>query len=363
MRPIRPLLLTVLILLFSACTFPGYAPLSLPAASINTDPQVLVEAPPGSTATPTPFQPLPITPTYLPTQPVATEAPPTPSPTETPPPPETADFPGPSEWSPLPIPPPVGRLPQPKGQVNVLLLGSDQRPGDGGFRTDTLLLLTLDPRDGTASLTSFPRDLYVYVPGWTMQRINTAQAHGGFETTAMTFEYNLGVRPDHFVMINFRSFVHIIDDLGGIEVDVGAPLSDQRDGYGYFYVPAGPNHMDGETALWYVRSRMTSNDFDRTRRQQEVLQAVFERLIRLDALARAPDLFETYRQSVTTDLKFEDLAPLLTIAPSLADPARVRHYYIGPAQVTGWVTPTGAQVLLPEREAVLEVMRQALNSP
>ncbi|MFQ5615056.1 MAG: LCP family protein, partial [Anaerolineales bacterium] len=75
-------------------------------------------------------------------------------------------------------------------------MGSDQRPGEGGFRTDTILLLTLNPGQGIVNITSFPRDLYVYIPGWTMQRINTAPQHGGFELMAATFGYNLGVHPD-----------------------------------------------------------------------------------------------------------------------------------------------------------------------
>jgi LCP family protein required for cell wall assembly len=353
-----------LIFLLSACSLPGVAPASLPVASIQEELFPLVTAPPDATATATPFNPLPPTPTYLPTSFPDTPAPtdtPSPSPTSTPE--RISDFPGPSEPPVMAIPPPVGRLPQPEGQINILLLGSDQRTGDAGFRTDTLLLLTIHPDGKTASVTSFPRDLFVYIPGWTMQRINTAQAHGGFETTAMTFEYNLGVRPDRFIMINFWAFVEIIDSLEGIEVDSAAGLQDWRDGYGWYAVPPGKNHMTGEIALWYVRSRMTSNDFERGRRQQEVIMAVFDRLMSLDAVKRAPELFEIYVNNVTTDLQFKDLAPLVPLATKIGDSSSIQHYFIGPEQVSGWLTPTGAQVLLPDRDAVLEVMRQALHSP
>jgi LCP family protein required for cell wall assembly len=359
---IKRYLIALLTLLLPACTLPGISMVAAPAAPVTSEPVSLVTAPADATATPTPFQPLAPTPTYLPTH-AATLLPTEIPATATPFPDEISDFPGPSEPPSLPIPPPVGRLRQPEGQVNIVLLGSDQRPEDGGFRTDTILLLTLNPKEGTASLTSFPRDLFVYIPGWTMQRINTAHAHGGFETTAMTFEYNLGVRPDHFVMINFGSFMAIIDSLGGIDVQVAVPLTDQREGPGYTTIPAGLNHMDGETALWYVRSRYTSNDFDRTRRQQEVIQAVFERLLSLDAITRAPELYQIYLENVTTDLKFGDIAPLVPLGARLTDMEKIHHYYIGPGEVSGWVTPTGAQVLLPNQEAVLAVMRQALSSP
>jgi LCP family protein required for cell wall assembly len=361
------LLILVGSLLLAACNFPWFTP-AVPSAVASLNRPGFVSAPANATPTSTPFQPLAITPTFLPTHQAsestavqATVFPPTDLPPTSTPFPDTL-FPGPSESPSIAIPPPVGRLPQPDGQVNILLLGSDQRPNDYGFRTDTILLLTLDPKNGRASLTSFPRDLYVYIPGWTMQRINTAQAHGGFETAALTFEYNFGVQPDHFVMINFWSFVEVIDSLNGVDVQVANGLGDQRDGYGYYYVPPGLNHMDGETALWYVRSRHTSSDFERTQRQQEVIQAVFERVLSLNGIKRAHDLYQIYTDNVTTDLKFDDIAPLLPLAAKLGGTTRIEHYFIGRPQVTGWVTPGGAQVLLPNRDAVIDVMRQALHS-
>jgi len=273
------------------------------------------------------------------------------------------DYPGPMLWPDIEVPPPTGILSQPAGQVNILLLGSDERPNEGGLRTDTILLATLNPAAGTAHLTAFPRDLYVYIPGWTVQRINTAYGWGGFEALALTFEYNFGVRPDHYVMINFRSFEQVIDSLGGIDVNVAVTLTDHRDGYGNYTVPAGLVHMDGETALWYVRARYTTSDFDRGRRQQEVLQAIFDRSMSLNALQSAPELYEIYRQNVVTDMTFEQIAPLLPLAAQVGSGANVQRYAIGPAQVMDWVNYSGAQVLLPIPEAVLEVMKQALNSP
>ena len=357
-------ILNLILLILTACSMPGM--LAAPLQSSISQSAPLYQVPGNATPTPTPFQPLPPTPTFLPTDmptatPGPTAIPPTPTPTLVAG--HWGNFPGPSLYPSIAIPPPVSPFAQPQGQVNILLLGSDQRLGDGGFRTDTILLLTLNPQDNTANLTSFPRDLYVYIPGWTMQRINTAQAHGGFETTAMTFEYNFGVHPNYFVMINFWSFVEVIDSLNGIDVQVAVPLGDHRDGHGYYRVPAGTVHMDGETALWYVRSRYTSNDFDRTRRQQEVIEATFSKLVSLDGIKRAPELFKIYSDNVTTNLSFSDLTPLLPLAAKMANDPQISRYYIGQEHVTNWVTSTGAQVLLPNREAVLEVMRQALNSP
>lgn len=274
-----------------------------------------------------------------------------------------ADFPPPSAASDVAIPNPVARPPQPDGQVNILLMGSDQRPNDGGFRTDVILLLTLNPEGGSASLTSFPRDLYVYEPGWRVDRINVAFARGDFQMMADTMEYNFGVRPDHYVLVNFEGFRTIIDALGGITVQAAQPLSDERDGPGDFSIPAGPVTMDGETALWYVRSRGTSSDFDRTRREQEVLEGLFWRLLSVDAISQAPDLYEQYKQTVITDLGIEDILPLLPLAADLGSTGNIHRYAIGPEQVESFTTSGGGAVLLPMYDAILEIMRQALSTP
>lgn len=274
----------------------------------------------------------------------------------------STNFAPPSAASDIAIPNPVGRLEQPEGQVNILLLGSDQRPDDGGFRTDVILLLTLNPGGGSASLTSFPRDLYVYEPGWRVDRINAAFGHGDFQMMADTMEYNFGVRPDYYVLINFEGFKSIIDALGGITVQVAQPLSDERDGPGDFSVPTGPVNMDGETALWYVRSRGTSNDFDRTRREQEVLEAMFWKLLSLDAITKAPELYEQYKQTVITDIGIADILPLLSLAVDLGSSGNIHRYAVGPEQVDSYTTSGGAAVLLPKYDVILEIMRQALST-
>ena len=362
----------ILALLLSSCGVPGLGISSGQELSGTPKPLIILAAA-NSTPTPTPFQPIPPTPTYLPTD--------YPTPQVTAPPPGEvvveptavginpgqartwADYPGPTVWPDIDIPSPAGILPQPEGQVNILLLGSDQRPQTGGFRTDTILLLTLSPGLGKISLTSFPRDLYVYIPGWTVQRINTAFGWGGFDALALTMEYNFGVRLDYYFLINFWSFVDVIDSLGGINVNIATGLTDHRDGYGNYSVGPGLVNMDGETALWYVRARYTTSDFDRGRRQQEVLQATFERLLSLDALTRAPQLYQIYKQNVTTDMTFERMAEFLPLAAKVDDASHIQRFYIGPQQVYSWMNSTGAQVLVPNQALAIEVMRQALNSP
>ncbi len=309
----------------------------------------LVSIPSGATPTPTPFQPLEPTPTFLPEVETLSTTAKSIKPAE-----QKEDKSDGSE--------PIPTIPS-GGRINLLLLGSDQRPYSGGFRTDTIILVSLDPSEGTASLVSFPRDLYVTIPGWTEQRINTAMGYGGFPLLAATMEYNFGVRPTHYVMVNFWAFTQTINSLGGIDVYAAQTLTDHRDGYGYYTIPAGLNHMDGETALWYSRSRYSTSDFARTRRQQEVVMALFDRMLSLNGIEKAPELYDIYADNVTTDLSWQEIAALLPLAAQLSDTSRIEHFYIGPAEVTSWTTPGGAQVLLPNHGAIQSVLWQAIYGP
>ncbi len=321
---------------------------------------VFVTVGPSGLTTPTPLQPLPITPTPLQPLPLTPQPEtPTQAPTET-------SLPTPTPTEALPtvvVPPTMATFTAPEDVFHVLLLGSDQRPGDYGFRTDSMLLVSVfGGKTEKVTLLSFPRDLYVYLPGWDMQRINTAMGYGGWDLLSSTFQYNFGIIPDRYVMVNFQSFMAIIDSLDGIEVQVAKTLTDHRDQYGEYTVEAGSVWMDGETALWYVRSRHSSSDFDRTRRQQEVLLALFNRLVSLDALARLPELHEQYKQSVTTNLTLGDMLGYLGLAAKVADDpsGRISRYAISGQHVYSYLVPdTNAQVLLPNWDAVREVLRQS----
>ena len=353
MHPNRLRSIAFLILLLMACSLTSNPILPFAGGENSANPDEndgRVIIPSASESTPTPF--LPLDPTARAMTPTAIPAP------------SWGRFPGPTIPAGIPIPPPVDMIQQPVGQRNFLLLGSDQRPASGGFRTDTILLVTLSPDLKKVSVTSFPRDLYVYIPGWTMQRINTALPHGGFELMQSTFEYNFGVIPDYYAMINFNSFVHVVDQLGGIYVNVANTLTDHRDGFGDYTVTAGRQLMDGETALWYVRSRYTSSDFERNRRQQEVMLGIFFRMISLNGLQRAPELYNLFKNNISTNAGFSELSPFLGLAADLAaDSSILQMYNISRSHATGFTTSTGAAVLLPDYNAISALMKQALNAP
>jgi LCP family protein required for cell wall assembly len=309
----------------------------------------IVEVPPGSTATATAFQPLASTPTYIPTDY------PTPTPTNTPKPPRIR---------PVSNTKGVDPIVQPEGQINIILLGSDEKYQGFIGRTDTIILLTINTQEGTAHLTSFPRDLYIFIPNWTNQRINAAFAHGGFKSLQDAFIHNFGFKPDYYVLINVRAFERVINNLGGIYVNVPRPLCDDKWGYGRSHcVYPGNQHFDGKEALWYVRSRMTTNDFDRNVRQQLVLNAILDRLIALDTFTKIPKLYNTYVSNVTTNLDLGTVVSLGPTALKLSDKSRIKQFYVSEDKVNAWVTPTGAQVLLPNYSAIRQVLSKALNSP
>lgn len=291
---------------------------------------------------PTPFQPILPTATALPTS--------TPVPTATPEDTYTSKV--------------NLNLSRPSGQINILLLGSDWR-GNSGFRTDVIMVLSLNPESGRVTLTSFPRDLYVEIPGVGYERINAAQAYGGFALTSATFENNFDISLDYYMMTNFSGFKNIINILGGINVYAGASLYDKCDlpqaVNKYCYIPAGNITMDGATALWYVRSRYSTNDFDRTRRAQEVMLALFQKLMSLNALNRSSELYNMFISSVDTNLPLDIIVNLLPLSSQiLSNPSIVERYAIGAADTYDYIVPgTGAMVLIPDKNLVANIIQQA----
>jgi len=337
-------------ILLAGCGAPMAAEMPAVAVSLLDTPRpTFVLAGADATATPTPFQPL--APTPLPGSIEWA------GPTNTPLPTPTPQFTQPAAG--ILVEPELSQLPS---QINVLLLGADRRPWDHQFRTDTIMLITLNSELGRVNITSFPRDLYIPLPGYGMGRINTAWTYGGYPLLAQTFKQNFGVKIDYFVLIEFSSFKKIIDGLGGLDVQVAEPVSDYRGGY-WVTIPAGNIHMDADTVLWYVRTRKTTNDIARNRRQQEVLQAIFDKLISLNALRRAPEFYELYKGSVTTDITLVDVLKWLPFAAKIAETRNIRQYFLTYNHVYDWITPEGAMVLVPQQGAVMQVIRKSQNLP
>lgn len=323
-------------------------------------PYYLVTAPAAPSRTPFQPQPTPAAPAASP-PPMFFAPGPTPAPSETP--------------SPTPQFIPPASLPNAE-VISFLLLGSDLRPGSS-YRTDTLVVALLRPREGQVSLISIPRDLWVQIPGVGEQRINTAYQSGelsglpggGPALLKETIFNNLGIEIDHTALVDFDGFRKIVDALGGVDVPVACPYTDWRlaapdlnpeDENNWSLFTAGPGliHMDGDLALWYARSRKKSNDFDRGRRQQETLRALYRQFLNSQGLSRLPQLYAELSASIQTDL---GLNGLVELSPLTLNNADIRSYYIAGEMVTPWITPGGAYVLLPNSAAIQSMLSAAMS--
>jgi len=258
-------------------------------------------------------------------------------------------------------------------RVNILAMGIDQRESEQGpWRTDTMLVLTLDPVTMSGGMLSIPRDLWVPIPGFDEGRINTAHYKGelydypggGPALAAETVQYNLGVPIHHYVRINFSAFERMIDLIGGVDIYVEEDISDPSypdEAYGYdpLYISAGWHHFDGEIALKYARTRHSGGgDFDRAKRQQQVLLAVFDQVTRLELLpqlaAQAPTLWQELEDSVVTDLTLDEIIALARLAADV-DQEKIRYGVIDEDYTEFWITPDGQQVLIPLRDGMREL--------
>jgi len=364
-------------------------PVSEPVIVTPTLPPLPPSATPTPTVMPDPTESQ-VPPTWTPT-PVATQTPvPSPTPTETPLPTETPTPPAlvlpsgtrlpevsgtPVVTSPIPQPLPMPLVEQPEGTVNVLLLGMDRVEGEGAARTDVMVIASIFPDVPAVSLLSIPRDYYAWIPAWGLDKINTAYTRaskvaypgGGPALTMDTAEYNFGVPIHFYALVDFTSYRTIVDAVGGVDVVVECPFHDtypdleSETGQTDIDLEPGLHHLDGKFALWYVRSRWSTSDFDRHRRQQQVLVAIFRRARSAEMLLRVPELWSTYQQSVETDLGLREILSLAPVAARLDDRDVHSTFIRGTDVITAWTAPNGGYVLVPNLEAVQNLVSTAMQ--
>jgi polyisoprenyl-teichoic acid--peptidoglycan teichoic acid transferase len=196
--------------------------------------------------------------------------------------------------------PQAGNSPLPvSGRVTIIMMGVDNRPDEPIARTDSILVLTLNPKSGAAGMLSLPRDMLVHASLLDRDvKINTIHVlgeinkypGGGPALLSQTVSELLGYPIDYYVRVNFDGFRQIIDLIGGIDIDVAKEIRDDQypdNNYGYdpLYIPAGRQHMDGALALKYARTRHGDNDYERAARQQQVILAVKDKIMQPGQLA------------------------------------------------------------------------------
>jgi LCP family protein required for cell wall assembly len=260
---------------------------------------------------------------------------------------------------------------QGRERINVLLIGIDQRTGEppAAARSDALMLLTLDPVARSAGLLSIPHDLYVPLPGRDLDRVNAAHVYGGPAYVMQTIEYNFGIPLRFYIRVNFAAAARLIDLAGGVEIyndrDIDDPnFPDEAYGYAPFRLPAGWHRLDGWSALKYMRTRSSDSDFDRLRRQQQVVMALREALRRnkglVALLPQLPQMLQTLGDAVQTNLGTLELAQLALLATEIPD-ERIAQLAIDETATQTWTTPQGGSVLIPLRERVRELRAQFYN--
>lgn len=291
----------------------------------------------------------------------------TPAPTETPDP--MADIP---------------ELADPRRRT-ILLMGIDERTGytdEQAYRSDTMMLVHIDPVQKRVGILSIPRDMYVPIPGYSQnQRINTANylgdlgeypGGGGPALAAETIRQTFGIRVDNYVRINFDVFETLVDTLApnGIEVCPTEAIDDPKypdAGFGTINVHFDPGcqRLNSERLLQYARTRATQNgDFDRARRQQEVLKAAQAEFLSLGGItnffAQIPTVYQALSSSVKTDLTLDELIGLARLAGEIPR-ENITSGVIDARYTTAAKDPTGADVLLPNIGGIRGLIQELFN--
>ena len=221
------------------------------------------------------------------------------------------------------------------GRVNILVLGIGGKGHDGANLSDTIMVWSLDPKTKDVAMLSIPRDLYVNIPGYGSGKINAANSYGGPTLAARVVSNVVGVPIHYYALIDFSGFKQAVDVVDGVDINVPIPLNDPLfpcdDGtknagkYCPVHFVSGLQHMNGETALEYSRSRETTSDFARAARQQQVLVALRQKALQLSTLTnplKLTGLIEAVGNHLRTDLGISDMQRLAGIARNI-DAARI----------------------------------------
>lgn len=273
--------------------------------------------------------------------------------------------------------PPVVR---PTDPLTVLVMGVEDAPAYAGPQlTDSMMVLGFDPASRRAQILSVPRDLWVDIPGVGQQRLNAALEDGGPQTAELAVERYIGVPVEHYAVVDYTALVKLVDDVGGIEVDVPYAIDDScypnalENACTVYRLSKGAHHMDGQQALMFARERHSYANEDLTREgnQQLVLLALKQALLQPRNLLHLPTIVGDLSHLVTTDLPPADLPQLAAEAVHLpAGSISTTVLGLDDGTVAPYVTSGGADVLVPDEAAIhravaglfapdLALMRQA----
>ena len=265
------------------------------------------------------------------------------------------------------------------GKINILLLGIDQRLSEQGpWRTDTMILITIDPVAKRAGMLSIPRDLWVQIPdSGEFDKINTANFRGDAESypggggpalAMQTVQANFNVQVDFYATVNFYAFIQVLDRVGCVPIHVSETIDDPTypalDGYGIdpFHVDPGDYCMDSQTLLKYARTRATfGSDFDRAKRQQQVILAIRDKVLNggelASLIAQAPAIYNTVSQGIHTNLTLDQMVQLAQLAPSIPKENICSAFIDGSYIESMQTLADNSQVLIPDKDKVRQLVQ------
>ena len=196
------------------------------------------------------------------------------------------------------------------GKRNIVVMGCDVRKDDAG-RSDTLFVVMMDKSDKKAALLSVPRDTRVKIKGHGWDKINSAFAYGGHKLTQETVQDFLGIKLHNYVVVDFQGFKGLVDAVGGVDINVEKRMY-YYDPYASFEIDLRPGnqHMDGKTAMQYVRYRDEEGDIGRIRRQQKFIMALYKQIASKNILAKMPGVSKQIMSMIKTDLSLKEMVEL-----------------------------------------------------
>lgn len=240
------------------------------------------------------------------------------------------------------------------GPINVLVVGLDRRPGEDvkelGTRTDTIMLVRVDPGTGEIKLVSVPRDLLVEIEPNETDRVNAAYAHGGIERTVDVLQNYADVPIDHYAIVSFNGFRSVVDAMGGLEIDVEGEFPAEMP------LEEGLQTLDGRHALLYARYRGTpGGDLDRIKHQQQVVAALRSQALKWGSVTKLPEIIKIADQKVRTDMGLEEAIALGRVLMHHGRGARMTATQL---KGTPETLPNGNQVLVPDEAANEEILQE-----
>lgn len=260
-------------------------------------------------------------------------------------------------------------------RVTILLMGLDYRDwvaGSGAPRTDTMMLVTIDPLTMKVGMLSVPRDLWVEIPGFGFNRINTAYVYGeanrlpggGPALAVKTVEEVIGVPIQYYAVVDFSAFERMIDEIGGIDVLVTQKMKISPIGQTSMWLYPKAYHLNGAQALAYARVRKNAgDDFGRAQRQQQVALAILDRVVGFNMvptlITKAPVLYQQLSSGLRTNLTLQDMVALGWLAVHVSKD-NITSGVISPPKMVGFYTrPDGADVLRPVPDQI-RVLRDSI---